>query len=165
MKFQTLLSIASLIIMGLWTSCGSEGEKDVNLASEQALTQESGPQAPVKKEATPEPPQNAAGVWHYTCPKGCPGGSGSATPCSTCGTALVHNQAYHGAVGSAANAAPANNPAQNSAPAPGAKQPEPPQNAAGVWHYTCAKGCAGGAGSAIICPKCGNQLVHNKSYH
>jgi hypothetical protein len=42
-----------------------------------------------------EPPQNAKGAWHYTCPSGHAGGSGSATACATCGATLVHNQAYH----------------------------------------------------------------------
>lgn len=42
-----------------------------------------------------EPAQNASGVWHYTCSNGCSGGAGSAMACNTCGTTLVHNQAYH----------------------------------------------------------------------
>lgn len=42
-----------------------------------------------------EPPQNAEGVWHYTCPNGCAGGGGSATACAGCGTTLAHNQEYH----------------------------------------------------------------------
>ncbi len=46
-----------------------------------------------------------------------------------------------------------------------AKAPEPAQNAAGVWHYTCNNGCAGGAGSAIACAGCGTTLVHNSAYH
>lgn len=44
---------------------------------------------------TPPPGQNANGVWHYTCPNGCEGGSGSQGTCVTCGAALTHNQAYH----------------------------------------------------------------------
>ncbi len=45
----------------------------------------------------PEPPaaQNAKGVYHYTCPKGCAGGAGAAGNCGTCGGALVHNQEFH----------------------------------------------------------------------
>ncbi len=42
-----------------------------------------------------EPAQNSKGVWHYICPKGCQGGGGQAIACATCGTQLVHNQAYH----------------------------------------------------------------------
>lgn len=48
-----------------------------------------------QQQTPPEPPQNASGVWHYTCPKGCAGGGGSATPCGVCGTTLAHNTAYH----------------------------------------------------------------------
>ena len=39
--------------------------------------------------------QNAAGVWHYICNNGCPGGSGSAGSCASCGSPLAHNTAYH----------------------------------------------------------------------
>ncbi|MGJ8684527.1 MAG: hypothetical protein ACSHWW_07885 [Nonlabens sp.] len=42
---------------------------------------------------------------------------------------------------------------------------EPAQNAAGIWHYTCASGCAGGAGTPSNCKTCGNVLVHNTTYH
>lgn len=41
------------------------------------------------------PAQNAFGVFHYTCNNGCYGGAGSAAKCTSCGTDLVHNQAYH----------------------------------------------------------------------
>jgi hypothetical protein len=44
---------------------------------------------------TAEPAQNAAGVWHYTCSAGCPGGAGAQGKCAMCGNDLVHNQAYH----------------------------------------------------------------------
>ncbi len=142
--------------------------------------------------ATPpaEPPQNAQGVWHYTCPNGCAGGGGGATPCGSCGTTLVHNQAYHsgGATTTTspvvANTAPGgkgsitnpviNNSMPNIQPlAPGGvggapaatPTPEPPQNANGVWHYTCPNGCAGGGGSATACAGCGTTLAHNQAYH
>ena len=46
-------------------------------------------------QATPEPAQNANGVWHYTCPNGCEGGAGVAQACAVCGTTLKHNAAYH----------------------------------------------------------------------
>ena len=138
--------------------------------------------------ATNEPPQNAAGVWHYTCPSGCAGGAGSATPCATCGTTLVHNTAYHSNGGAttptpnittntaASNGSPVGsitnpvingigNTAAQPAATPQPKAPEPPQNAAGVWHYICNAGCAGGAGSATPCASCGATLVHNTAYH
>ena len=55
-----------------------------------------------------------------------------------------------------------------SQPAPAATTPagaEPAQNSAGVWHYTCSNGCAGGAGAAGNCAVCGNALAHNSAYH
>lgn len=140
--------------------------------------------------ATNEPPQNAAGVWHYTCSTGCAGGAGSAVPCATCGSTLVHNTAYHnnaggnnpagaitptGTVNAGANGntniGSITNPIVTGidppagAPTSPPKAPEPAQNAAGVWHYTCSAGCAGGAGSAVPCATCGATLVHNSGYH
>jgi len=148
-----------------------------------------GANAAVTPQAPPvEPPQNAEGVWHYTCPDGHPGGSGSATACAQCGKTLVHNQAYHnngnqptppvtqqitrpGEVtpGSTITFDPSN---PGSATASGTNlttppppTPEPAQNAAGVWHYTCSDGHPGGAGSATPCAQCGKTLVHNQAYH
>lgn len=114
-----------------------------------------------------EPTQNAIGVYHYTCIKGCAGGAGSAVNCTTCGSVLVHNQAYHTNVNSGQSSAPfaspQMNPSVNSTVIP--TPAEPSQNAAGVWHYTCAKGCAGGAGTGGSCASCGNALAHNAAYH
>jgi hypothetical protein len=111
-----------------------------------------------------EPPQNAKGVWHYTCSKGCAGGAGTAEPCAKCGTLLAHNTKYHGDTPAAAPTAAAPNANQPAAPSPTPK-PEPPQNAKGVWHYTCADGCAGGAGATSPCSKCNKPLAHNPAYH
>ena len=127
---------------------------------------------PPATPGTPEPAQNETGVWHYTCTNGCAGGGGSATPCATCGTALVRNQLYHAAAG--AGAATTTSPGLTATGADGApitlppttpKTPEPAQNATGVWHYTCSNGCSGGGGSATACGTCGNLLAHNPVYH
>jgi len=119
------------------------------------------PAATTPKATPTEPAQNASGVWHYTCRIGCPGGAGSAAKCETCGNILAHNTAYHGS-GSTNNtsSSPFANPAAATTPAA-----EPSQNSAGVWHYTCAKGCAGGAGSAGTCATCNGTLTHNSAYH
>ena len=123
-------------------------------------------------QKTPEPPQNAQGVWHYTCPNGHDGGSGSATPCSVCGTTLVHNQFYHAEPPGSdnvqiINADEAATPTSitTTPPAIPPKTPEPAQNAQGVWHYTCPNGHDGGSGSATPCSVCGTTLVHNQGYH
>ena len=109
--------------------------------------------------ATPEPAQNAAGVWHYTCNAGCAGGAGAAGTCSTCGGALAHNSSYH----SNTNNTPTNSPMTPAVPT--TPTAEPAQNAAGVWHYTCSSGCTGGAGAAGPCSTCGGALAHNSAYH
>jgi len=128
------------------------------------------PQPAAQPQRTPEPAQNADGVWHYTCPKGCKGGGGAAAPCASCGTLLAHNQGYHANAGTpqpqiqpqiqgTAGTSPVITP-------PSQANPEPAQNAAGVWHYTCSKGCAGGSGDrGATCAKCGGPLAHNKAYH
>ena len=65
-----------------------------------------------------------------------------------------------------ANPAPNIQVPENFTPTTAPPQPkDPPQNAKRVWHFICAKGCEGGAGSAVPCPKCGTQLVHNQAYH
>ncbi|WP_323788591.1 hypothetical protein [Psychroserpens sp.] len=110
---------------------------------------------------TTEPAQNAFGVWHYTCRIGCPGGAGTAAKCETCGNILAHNTDYHGS-NSNTNASPLVNPSATPA-TPAA--PEPAQNSAGVWHYTCANGCAGGSGSTGNCATCQGPLAHNAAYH
>lgn len=149
----------------MMVSCGNEKnaptEADSATSTEIVTETPTTPQLQTTPPPTSEPAQNADGVWHYTCPKGCEGGAGSMVPCPKCGTSLAHNSAYHAA-------APPTNPAvggnvdlQQAAP----PVQEPAQNDKGVWHYTCPKGCAGGAGSASTCNTCGATLVHNKGYH
>lgn len=172
MKFQAILSIAALGAASLFTACQSGGEAnndagatppaDLPADAQTDASTTINPSAP-PAPATAEPAQNTDGVWHYTCAKGCAGGAGTATACATCGATLVHNQVYH----SNDNTFPAVSPTAASgqptqAPAP---KPEPPQNAAGVWHFTCSAGCAGGAGAAGSCAKCGKALAHNAAYH
>ena len=137
------------------------------LEHNQAFHDQSNAAATPDAPAGGEPPQNADGVWHYTCPNGHAGGGGSATACPVCGTTLAHNAAYHGGSTTAPSTIdpmPTTNtdvvtPPVASAPA------EPPQNADGVWHYTCPNGHAGGGGSATACSQCGTTLVHNTAYH
>lgn len=89
------------------TACKNEGkDKSSEAATEQTTTNPqpaATPQPNVQMPADftpvsgppPSPAQNAKGVWHFTCEKGCPGGAGAAGSCAKCGSPLVHNQAYH----------------------------------------------------------------------
>ncbi|MDG5490704.1 hypothetical protein [Psychroserpens sp. SPM9] len=116
---------------------------------------------PENLTTTKEPAQNATGVWHYTCRLGCAGGAGAAVKCKSCGNVLAHNTEYHSKTNSNLDTSPfANPPATKST-----TTPEPAQNAAGVWHYTCANGHPGGAGSAVACKTCSTKLTHNTAYH
>jgi outer membrane biosynthesis protein TonB len=177
MKIKSILCLATIVSIAFFFACKNDGDaaRDAAVQSIQgttpagdaasATTPATNPATPT----TPEPAQNATGVWHYTCPKGCAGGAGSAVACAKCGTTLAHNAAYH----------PAPTPTPEAAPSTGAatlpsgitpvenpiKKDEPAQNAKGVWHYTCSAGCAGGAGTATACAKCGKTLAHNQAYH
>lgn len=176
MKIQLRILVASLAVIAFCANCKNDSPASSKVADEgvntaasvdptatapvaptdmQAPNPEAAPASEVKK---PEPAQNAKGVWHYTCAKGCAGGAGAAQPCAKCGATLAHNNAYHqdGAANPAAGA--------TSKPAD-APKPEPAQNAKGVWHYTCPDACPGGAGSATACAKCGKTLAHNQVYH
>lgn len=172
MKFLSYVTIAALSAATLFYSCKNDGDAARDAAVQSVAAPQPAGDAATAAPATnpaasPEPAQNAAGVWHYTCPKGCAGGAGTAAACAKCGTTLAHNAAYH-PTPSPTTATPSTTlpPGFTQVPNPAAtKAPEPPQNAAGVWHYTCSGGCAGGAGSAVACAKCGKTLAHNQAYH
>jgi len=111
---------------------------------------------------------------HYYCPNSCEGSGGDTQAnCPTCGTAYVHNAAFHNQQPAVPNPVTTNAVTSDgtsiTVPPPGGitqpKAPEPAQNAAGVWHYTCANGCAGGGGAAGPCQVCGGTLAHNAAYH
>jgi len=169
--FKYILPLFCIIIF----ACKNAPERpdpvlsDTRIAAQEAQTNTTASTTPPK---SPEPAQNAEGVWHYTCPSGCAGGGAAAGPCGTCGATLAHNSAYHN---SAITPPPANVTADGiqttssstplQVPPPTQKPPEPAQNASGVWHYTCPSGCAGGGGSAAPCGSCGATLAHNTAYH
>ena len=177
MKFISFVTVAALCAITFFSACKNDGDAARDAAVESLQAQQpagdASTTAPVTNAdpaapAKPEPAQNATGVWHYTCPKGCAGGAGTAAACAKCGTTLVHNTAYHPPAPTATPAPTigATTLPEGITPTPNpTKTPEPAQNAAGVWHYTCATGCAGGGGSAVACAKCGKTLAHNPAYH
>jgi hypothetical protein len=163
-KLITLLVFSSILC---FYGCNEDTKTKKQDTTEQSkVTDPVTPQTttPTNPVTTAEPAQNAGGVWHYTCSKGCPGGAGSAVNCKNCGGLLAHNTSYHSNANSTpTSTAPYANPPVNT---PAAKPtPEPAQNSAGVWHYTCGKGCAGGAGATGACATCGGALAHNTVYH
>ncbi|KAB1066501.1 hypothetical protein F6U93_13840 [Tamlana haliotis] len=83
------IKILSMLLFGLvltLSSCKEEAK-----APKQEIAKPVTTTATTTKTATTEPAQNANGTWHYTCMKGCPGGSGTAGNCKACGLALMHN--------------------------------------------------------------------------
>lgn len=102
-------------------------------------------------------------VPHYKCPNDCEGSGGAgAGTCPVCGTAYVHNQAFHSQTTPAVDVnqtgdvqiTPTTNPTAS-----------PAQNASGVFHYICPSGCEGGSSSGGECGKCGTALTHNTAFH
>lgn len=147
---QSLKFIFILVLGVLAVACSNDGPKS-------QLGPAPTPIDPGSLSATPPASTGGAvaGVQHYICPNNCEGSGGAAQGnCPVCGTAYIHNQAYHG-----------QSPAQAAATTPQPAEESSATNAAGIFHYTCPNGCAGGAGTAQACATCGTMLAHNQAYH
>lgn len=154
MNYLKILSILVFSLVLTLTSC----KDDKTETTTETKTDTKQPlqvfDAPAQQNNTT---QNVSGLYHYICNNGCAGGAAAAGNCNSCGNALAHNQAFHNN-----SKTPTTTPNATQTPT---TTPEPSQNAAGVWHYTCSQGCAGGAGSALNCSSCGTKLAHNTAYH
>jgi hypothetical protein len=121
------------------------------------------------KEEKPKPAiqQNTltASVKHYICANKCENsGSDVQGACPVCKNPYLHNDAFHAQ--DFMKNGPINVPSNienSSAKTPAT--PSPAQNARGIYHYTCTKGCYGGSGTAEKCANCGTDLAHNQAYH
>lgn len=165
--------INSLFILAVigFVACGEEKRerpdvvKDIPSSSDNnALSNQNSNATPSNLNANSAP---SGDVQHYICPNDCAGSGGpSQGTCPVCGTAYVHNAAFH----NQGNQAP-----QNQINVDGGdqlqniQQPQQqnssPQNADGEYHYICSAGCAGGAGGPGSCSSCGAALEHNTAYH
>lgn len=166
---------------GSCASCGVALEHNPAYHNNEATTNPQISTTPATPTTADSPAQNAAGAFHYTCPNGHPG-AGAAGNCSSCGSALAHNQAYHNTPGAPATPSIVTPAAggssstfapmlqENQGTPAGQVQPQtvttasPAKNAAGVYHYTCPSGHPG-AGAAGNCSSCGSALTHNQAYH
>ncbi|MBV1924455.1 MAG: hypothetical protein KUG68_10560 [Flavobacteriaceae bacterium] len=148
MKYFKILTIVLFSSVLTFYSCN---DKPKTPEQETVKTKEvTSPNATTNKT-----PKDTGKVWHYTCSKGCEGGSAAVGNCGNCGSLLAHNAAFHANDNKTPNASPLINPAVTNSG----------QNAAGVWHYACGSGCAGGSGTAGACGSCGSALNHNQAYH
>lgn len=155
MKFLSYL-IFAVAFLSL-SACGGDKSSD---ASREPLTTTPSTQTPSNNTTTASTNSN---VPHYKCPNDCEGSGGAgAGTCPVCGTAYVHNQAFHNQPSQQTNPIQLENPT----PPAGITPPSTPaQNTAGVYHYICSNGCEGGAASAGTCATCGSALTHNQAYH
>lgn len=167
---KVLAKLSFILIAFLAVSCGEEPSNNNNNG---LVTDSSGVNNnatgnfesadPNNAAATAGTPQGAAANAHFYCPNNCEGGyGGEAGDCPVCGTKFAHNQAFHNDPANADNKPQVSIGSENEGTQ---KINEPPQNAAGVWHFTCPNGCAGGSGAAGTCGSCGGTLVHNSVYH
>lgn len=141
---------AILLITMMLYSCDSKVNRPDPVLSQEQINQQS------QLQSQPAISAASSGVQHYYCANNCAGSGGdNAGSCPVCGADYIHNQAWHDM----------NSDPNNAVTTQANPLPEPAQNAAGVWHYTCASGCSGGAGSAIACSQCGSTLAHNSAYH
>ncbi|MDO9596030.1 MAG: hypothetical protein Q7J19_13665 [Lutibacter sp.] len=121
------------------------------------------------KEEKPKPilqENNAtASVKHYICANKCENsGSDVQGACPVCKNPYLHNDAFHSQ--DLLKNGPLNVPTNIQAPAANTPAaPSPAQNARGIYHYSCTKGCYGGSGTASNCTNCGEPLAHNQEYH
>lgn len=99
-NFLLFLTIFSTILA--FSACKEQSKTDATTTPTEApaTNTQAAPEAtitpaPAAAPQTAEPAQNAKGVWHFTCPKGCEGGAGTQGNCAKCGSPLTHNAAYH----------------------------------------------------------------------
>ena len=116
-----------------------------------------------KPEIKPIEKKITAKVAHYICANKCKNSGGDvAGNCPTCNTPYTHNLAFHN--DDFLKNGPLKVPKTNLG-TPTNTAASPAQNALGVFHYTCTKGCYGGAGTTSKCTSCGSDLAHNQAYH
>ena len=157
MKLFNLITLVVLCLSVSFIGC-SNSDSEKKKAARESLNVPETVTPPVNTTSNTAN-TNIAGVPHYICPNNCEGSGGpSAGTCQVCGSAYEHNQEFHNQ-----STPTPTTPAANTTP------PTPPagaaQNAAGVYHYICSNGCAGGAASAGNCASCGNALTHNADFH
>ena len=157
-----LVQFFSLVLLTIVISCKDAPERPEPMLDEGYEPTSNQASSPLTTTTTTNANVGSS-VYHYACPNGCGGGDAAGT-CPTCGTEYTHNQAFHNQAGAETTANPIGN-VTTTTPSPPTQATEPPQNAAGVWHYTCPSGCEGGGGSAVACAGCGTTLVHNTLYH
>lgn len=159
MKYLGLVLLSIFLFVG----CGETPDRPepvMTQAQHDAVNAESAALEAQKAAMAASSVSSSPSTLHYYCATHPNKGGDAQGSCPDCGQALVHNAAFH-------NNGAAVPSATGSVPTPASATPTPAAatNAAGVYHYTCPNGCAGGAGSQANCTSCGNPLAHNAAYH
>ena len=136
----------------LFANCSNNPSRPAPAATQDQIDRVNAESAAAEAQRALSAPVTGS-VQHYYCPNNCVGSGGdSQGSCPTCGTAYVHNQAFH------------NNPATTTT-SPINPTANTGTNTSGVFHYTCPSGCAGGSGAMGTCTSCGATLAHNQAFH
>ena len=170
---KTLKNFAVVVCVSVLTFYGCKDETKAAVTATPTTTETAQETTPTDTNTNTDTDtkviaENTGTVYHYTCSRGCAGGSATAGTCSTCGNTLAHNQAFHANNTNQdnSNVAPLfGDPSKTSSSATTTTTSTGGQNAAGVWHYICQNGCAGGAAAAGTCGNCSATLAHNQAYH
>ena len=158
--------IIAIFIGSLFTTAACNTKKEEPVSEQPSLSTEN-PGMTTQGDTTMLNPAavgsnaTASSGHHFICPNACKGSGGAqAGKCPVCGAEYVHNDAFH-------QGQPIPEPAMKIDPVTNTAVPThtEAQNAAGVYHFICPKGHAGGAGVAGNCPKCGTPLEHNQAFH
>lgn len=165
MKYTYLLLLAAFFI----ASCNNTPSRPAPVmtqAQHDAVNAESAAlQAQKASQASAAASFSSPSTLHYYCATHPEKGGSDQGSCPDCGAALIHNQAFHNTPATPAAPAATSTPIVPGSNPVAPATPAAATNAAGVYHYTCSNGCAGGAGAQANCTSCGNPLAHNAAYH
>ena len=156
MIFSKILSLVFAIILFGFLACNNKKEVPADQQEETSIVDTAS-----KDQSISATPADGNPEQHFICPNHCKGSGGAEEgKCPVCGTEYVHNDAFH-------RGAPIPEPQMKIDPVTHMAVPThtEAQNAKGVYHFICPKGCPGGAGIAGNCPKCGTPLEHNQAFH
>ncbi|MEO6132424.1 MAG: heavy metal-binding domain-containing protein [Saprospiraceae bacterium] len=155
MKPLNFIAISLSVCLVLSIGCNSK--KTDPVVPESVTTNTDGHQNTTPTDTTTV---GTNGEQHFICPNHKDQGGPVEGNCQVCGTAYIHNDAFH-------KGQPIPEPQMKIDPVTHMAVPThtEAQNSRGAYHFICPNGDPGGAGVAGKCSKCGADLVHNQAFH